>query len=109
MSAVALISIGNKDFPYVPSKIFEYMSTGKPIIHFYHNDDDSCLGYLQRYRNACLIDLRNPSQHCAKIIRDFLHVSRKKMTWSEIEGLFPMNEAKFTKQLIMNKVSSSSA
>lgn len=33
-NADVLLSIGNKESPMAPSKIYEYISTGKPIIHF---------------------------------------------------------------------------
>ncbi len=44
-----LLSIGNKGTKQVPSKIFEYMSLGKPIIHFYFEENDSSLEYLKKY------------------------------------------------------------
>lgn len=44
-----LLSIGNKGTKQVPSKIFEYMSLGKPIIHFYFEENDSSLEYLRKY------------------------------------------------------------
>lgn len=51
-----LLSIGNNDSPMVPSKIYEYMSTGKPIIHTYRSENDSCLQPLRQYGNALLIN-----------------------------------------------------
>ena len=49
-SADFLLSIGNsKGCNQIPSKIFEYMSTGKPIIHFYEDENDLALGILKRY------------------------------------------------------------
>ena len=50
-----LLSIGNKESPMAPSKIYEYMSTGKPIIHFYFYDGDPCIEPLMQYGNALLI------------------------------------------------------
>jgi glycosyltransferase involved in cell wall biosynthesis len=44
-----LVNIGNTVTNQVPSKLFEYMATGKPIIHFYSMDNDTCLPYLANY------------------------------------------------------------
>lgn len=51
-----LISIGNNKSRNVASKIFEYMSVGKPIIHFYKNDSDPILEILKSYPAVLLID-----------------------------------------------------
>ena len=44
-----LLSIGNRTATQLPSKVFEYIATGKPIIHIYSIDEDTCLKYLDRY------------------------------------------------------------
>ena len=54
-SAGILLSIGNDKSPMAPSKIYEYMATGKPIIHFYTWENDSCIEPLNKYGNALLI------------------------------------------------------
>lgn len=53
-----LLSIGNTGSPMAPSKIYEYMSTGKPIIHVYSWDEDPCIEPLKKYGNALLLDER---------------------------------------------------
>lgn len=54
-SANILLSIGNKETPMAPSKIFEYIATGKPIIHVYFEDSDPCIEPLLNYGNAIII------------------------------------------------------
>lgn len=44
-----LLSIGNRDIAQTPSKIFEYMATGKPIIHIAKTVDDPANAILMRY------------------------------------------------------------
>ena len=44
-----LVSIGNTVKEQVPAKIFEYMSLGKPIIHFSKIQRDPALEYLKTY------------------------------------------------------------
>ena len=55
-SADILISVGNVNSPMAPSKIYEYMATGKPIIHVYSYEFDPCIEPLQKYGNALLVN-----------------------------------------------------
>lgn len=47
-----LISIGNSDITLIPSKIYEYLSLGKPIIHFYKDNNDPVINILSNYSNS---------------------------------------------------------
>lgn len=68
-----LLNLGNKNPNLVPSKIFEYISLGKPIISTYCCDDDSSLFYLKSYPNVLLLDERNKDfAFAAQQIQDFL-------------------------------------
>ncbi len=51
-----LINIGNKLDNQLPSKVLEYIGTGKPIIHFSSTEDDTCLKYLKKYPLALIIN-----------------------------------------------------
>ncbi|MBE5870543.1 MAG: glycosyltransferase family 4 protein [Lachnospiraceae bacterium] len=51
-----LINIGNSFPEMVPSKIFEYMSMGKPIISTFKIADDPCNHYLSFYANSICLD-----------------------------------------------------
>ena len=48
-TADVLVSVGNVCLNQIPSKVFEYISTGKPILNFYNTPDDPTLRYLERY------------------------------------------------------------
>lgn len=48
-TADALINISTCTSCLVPSKILEYIASGKPIINFYHTDDDPSFQYLRQY------------------------------------------------------------
>lgn len=48
-SADLLINFGNDIPNQTPSKVFEYMGTGKPIINFYFDNNDTSLRYLKLY------------------------------------------------------------
>ncbi|GEN54615.1 glycosyltransferase family 4 protein [Halobacillus faecis] len=55
LTADILINIGNTVSFQVPGKIFEYMSTGKPIIHFSKTPEDPSLKYLKKYPFVLII------------------------------------------------------
>lgn len=54
-----LINIGVNTTTMISSKIFLYMAYGKPIIHFYYQDDDVCNSYLQKYPGSCLVQMKD--------------------------------------------------
>lgn len=58
-----LLNIGNNTNNQLPSKVLEYIGTGKPIISIYSIEDDTSNLYLKKYPNSLLInqnsDLRN--------------------------------------------------
>lgn len=54
-----LLNLGNSIVNQLPSKVFEYIAIGKPIINFYFNDDDTSLYYLIKYPLAYNFKLTN--------------------------------------------------
>lgn len=56
-SANILIYLSNKTGNQLPSKLFEYISMGKPILNFYYNDDDPSLYFIQKYKLSLSIKL----------------------------------------------------
>ena len=67
-----LLNFGNKISEMVPSKIFEYMSYGKPILSFSPDANDPSIVYLQKYPNACVIIETEDQQENAQAIRRFM-------------------------------------
>lgn len=55
LDANILINIGNSVEMQVPGKLFEYLSTGKPIIHFSKIQNDPALIYLEDYPNVFIV------------------------------------------------------
>ena len=103
-SASILLSIGNKKSDMLPSKIFEYMSLGKPIIHFYDDETDSSLPYLKKYSLALLIkqDLENLDENTLKV-KDFIRKKTgKEIDFSVIENTFKRNTPEYTVDKIVN-------
>ena len=49
MSADILVNIGNSVSNQIPSKLFDYISTGKPILNIYKNKNCPSLEILSKY------------------------------------------------------------
>ena len=107
-NAQVLISIGNANTDMVPSKIFEYMATGKPIIHFYSTERDSCIQYYKKYPLSLLIKEDNSymQDNADRIIEFISKVLGKTLQYKEVESMFPLNTPVYTVRIInemMNK------
>lgn len=61
-----IITIGNKETDIFPSKIFDCISTGNPIIHFSQNKKDQYYDYLSRYKMSLIIDINNIEKYKAE-------------------------------------------
>ena len=70
--ADVLINIGNNLKGMVPCKIFEYMSTGKPIITTQKIDDDPCIRYYEKYDQCLVIDESRSIDVSKKSFEEFL-------------------------------------
>lgn len=57
-----LINLGNTITNQMPSKLFEYISLGKPILNFYFSEEDMCLKVFKKYPLAFNVNLNNYSQ-----------------------------------------------
>ncbi len=104
--ADVLLSVGNtgSTMKFVPSKIFEYMSTGKKILHFCETWDDSCVEYYRKYPNACIINVSENADENKQKIREFLAKPQKSVSYSDLCGMFPMNTPEYTADIIENKL-----
>jgi len=51
-----LLSIGNLNPGQLPSKIIEYISTGKPVIHFAEIDDDPVIQISKQFNNLIIVN-----------------------------------------------------
>lgn len=80
-----LVNIGNST-NMLPSKMFAYMSTGLPILHFYINESDPCISLLNRYGGAENIDLEKVSAD--NIMNAIDKIKNIRVKYCEIERNF---------------------
>ncbi len=94
--ADALLNIGNSTDAYNPSKVFEYISTCKPIISFYQNGLVS--NELSRYPFAVQIGFDGDIDADAEKIISFCSSTlNQSVDFAELENLFHEHTAKSIK------------
>lgn len=90
-----LINIGNSVDNQMPSKIFEYISTGKPIINIYKSPECPTLKYLTRYPLALNLpeeDLKADLPQKAAEVRTFIKANKTNRVPAEkIQKTFEAN------------------
>lgn len=86
-----LINIGEVTGRQVSSKVFEYMSTGKPIMHLANLETDAVTSILSRYPLAlCLMEDRSQIHENARKIYDFIVAGAvKKLTFDQVQSIYP--------------------
>jgi glycosyltransferase involved in cell wall biosynthesis len=101
-SSDVLVSIGNSRSEKITSKIFEYISTGKPCLHIQRSEEDTAVPYYQKYPLALVIKESDSIEENMKKITDFLNKPVKKINMLELKECFSENTPEFTGNLIMN-------
>ena len=91
--AAVLLSVGNEKSPIMPSKIYEYIATGKPIIHFYTWEEDPCLPPLNLYGNALCI--KSGDEQAVEKVREFIRKPQRKI-FEQIRKEFIASTAQYT-------------
>lgn len=86
LDADILVNIGNKMLNQVPSKLFEYISYGKPIINICKNRNCPTIPYLEKYKYALnLYEEDDIFEEQVKQLNDFILKNyRSRMTAEEI-------------------------
>lgn len=75
----------------VPSKIFEYMSYGRPIISTYVTDGDSAEKYVSRYPEALCIDLKKCDDDNISNLNAFFQREHRIVPFEEVKAEFKDN------------------
>lgn len=100
-SANILINIGNNISTMVPSKIFEYMSFGKPIISTYDINDEPSKNYLTKYPAVVFISGRDNCEINSRKISTFIDNNiNKNIEYEYLENIFFKNTPKAIVQYI---------
>lgn len=84
-----LVNIGNNFSLQIPSKLYELLSTGKPILNFYQVKD-SQYEMIEKYPLGLNVEFNEPN--AVEKVREFcLGVKGKRLTFEEVEQIYPEN------------------
>lgn len=86
-----LLNVSHINANMVPSKIFEYMSYGKPVISTYVTDGDSAQKFLSRYSEGLCIDLKAQAETNVASLNSFLSAAHRSVPFDEVQRLFAEN------------------
>lgn len=91
MHADYLLNVSHINANMVPSKIFEYMSYGKPVISTYISDNDSAKNYLSRYPEGLCLDLKKPKADNVAALNDFFAAGHVQVPYQDVKATFAAN------------------
>ena len=86
-----LLNVSHINANMVPSKIFEYMSYGKPVISTYVTDGDSAEKYVSRYSEGLCIDLKKADEDNVAALNKFLSKEHRPVPFEEVKEEFKEN------------------
>ena len=103
-SADFLINIGNTILNMVPSKIFDYFSTGSPIINFVKSRNCPTLDYMKLYKNSIsVIDYEWEKNYIN--LKNFCGKNHEKISLNEIKEIFNNNTPEFVAEKMIKELS----
>ncbi|WPC74249.1 glycosyltransferase family protein [Vibrio porteresiae] len=105
-----LISIGDVEGKQLSSKIFDYLSMGKPIIHFSYVEDCVNAQFLKKYPLSFVIYQRdlelNFKETAVKATNFFTRVKNERCEFFEVSKIYPEALPQYTVNTIVEIVES---
>lgn len=101
--ADVLINIGNNVTNQVPSKLFDYISTGKPIVNFCKNKNCPTIPYINKYRlGISIIEGEDTLSKQALIVSNFIKDHYKeRIEFDEIKTVFSNNTSEYVGRIFI--------
>ena len=97
-----LVSIGNKESDFLPSKVLYYIGSGKIILHLYSDDNDVAKKYFEKYPKAILINQNVDIGKNIEIIkRKFDEVINLNLDEEQLKKIFYKNVPEYTTQILV--------
>ena len=85
-----LLNLGNQNQNDVQSKVFEYISLGKPIISTTNIDNEASTKFLSKYPLSIIVDERLPQEENQGNLLMFIKENLKKeMLFKDVVNIFP--------------------
>lgn len=97
-----LLNISHINANMTPSKIFEYMSYGKPIISTFITDGDSAKRYLDNYPHAISIDQKQSVSLNVEKLGEFILSNYADVEYNTVKRIFSNNTPETLVSMISN-------
>lgn len=97
-SADYLVNISNKTtYDMIPSKIFQYFASCKPVINFVAHKDDKSLCYFEDYpRSLNILEYNHQTKDDAEKIYDFIFKNDNvKLSYEDVETIYNENKPSY--------------
>lgn len=96
-----LVSIGNRESEMVPSKVFEYASFCKPIIHFFSFPEDPVINVLASYPLLLLLDSTLPIDKLVESTQQFIKETYgQRIDSAIVQNLYEKNTPEYSINVI---------
>lgn len=101
-----LLSIGNTDTSLIPSKIFEYMSLGKPIIHFFNSNNDRVNSILNEYGLSKIVNQSSliTSKEVESLNKYCESNKNKSISFNEVHEIFYKATPEYISTILINNL-----
>ncbi|QTE74997.1 hypothetical protein JS518_03665 [Clostridiales bacterium FE2010] len=108
-SSDVLINIGNNVNNQVPSKLFDYISTGKPIVNICKSKDCPTIPYINKYRLGInIIEGEDTVENQGAIISEFIRTKYKqRMRFEEVREAFYENTSEYVSKTFLELIEKS--
>lgn len=83
-----LLNVSHINANMVPSKIFEYMSYGKPIISTYITEGDSAAMFVRQYPEGICVDLKMSDKENLMNLNNFFNREHKSVSFEIVKKKF---------------------
>ncbi len=94
LDADVLLSTGNPYPVHLPSKTFDYLASGKPVVHFYQIPGCPALEYYRAYPLALTLPQGGDPAAAAGQVRTFCTAApARRLSFREVSALFPALDA----------------
>lgn len=100
-----LLNISHTNPNMVPSKLFEYISYGKPIISAFVTNGDAAQKCITRYPEGISIDLKNEEKDNVALLDEFLDKKHNKVLFDTVKESFKENTPEAYLELIDEELS----
>ena len=101
-SSHLLLSIGNEGTNILPSKIYQYISSGLPIIHIASNNDDVCIPILNKYGNCVIINKQKTLYDNKRELLGFINSGLNLKRFDNIVNAFVENTPEYVGNMIIS-------